>query len=182
MDAFQFQKEKDQEQPLTYESFKSEIKNSENDFYINSNIEESSLNYNSNIEIKNIKLSFLNEEELNQIKLLITELNKAVQIDINIIKKNDDEKEYKEILSILQRPKIKNRQMINKNKSIKTCLFKPLNRPKKISLIGRVFSDTPSNDTQSSSNQNISKTISTTCLNNKKNNVISNIECNGKKI
>ena len=72
--------------------------------------------------------------------------------------------------------------MINKNKSIKTCLFKPLNRPKKISLIGRVFSDTPSNDTQSSSNQNISKTISTTCLNNKKNNVISNIECNGKKI
>ena len=184
MDSFQFQTEKEQEQEkvLTYEYFISDIEKSESDFYINSNIEELFLNYNLSIENINLKFQFLDEEELNQINSLITELNKAVQININITKRNDDEKECKEILSILQRSKVKNRQKINKNKSIKTCVFKPLNRPKKISLIGRVFSDTPSSDTQSSSNQNISKAISTTSLNNKNNNIVSNIESIRKKI
>ena len=179
MDEFQFQIKKEQEQILTYESFKSDLKNSNINFYINSNLEESSLNYDPKIEDKNVKL---NEEELSQINSLITELNKAIQINININERNNDEKDCKEILSILQRQKIKNKQIINKNKTIKTCVFKPLKRPKKISLIGRVLSDTPLSDTQSSSNQNISKAISITSLNNKNNYIISNIECNGKKI
>ncbi len=53
---------------------------------------------------------------------------------------NDNENKYKEeILSILNKPL--------SDKNSKKLIFKPLYKPKKVSLIGKVFGDIPSNDT-----------------------------------
>ena len=91
-------------------------------------------------------------EENEDIETILTELNKAIDIDTRFLSSNENKNEEKyqyqdeceEILSILKKPL--------SEKSLSNNPFKILKKPKKVSLIGRVFSDIPSDDTKSSAN------------------------------
>ena len=106
------------------------------------------------------------ENDSKEIESLISELNEAVQININIPENELDE--CQELLNILKKPQpkmLKSHECKSKNickmTKIKSTPFKSLKHPKKISLVGRVLSDIPSCDTQCSSNQFTTTAIST---------------------
>lgn len=124
----------------------------ENDF-INSN-----LSFDNNFENKDKLLikDFIddkNEDNL-EIKTILSDLDK--NIDINIKEKeNKNFKECQEILNILKKP------LSDKNIRFYNSPFKPLLKPRKISMVGRVFYDIPNDEnntnsvtTQNSSNSN----------------------------
>ena len=96
----------------------------------------------------------INEEEIKDINIILDELNKAILINIDNIYNNSDD-ECQEILFLLEKKndkKNKNIKIKNKKINNKCCPFKPLKKPKKISMVGRVLSNSPSNETQCSSN------------------------------
>ena len=89
-----------------------------------------------------------NKEENDVFKTILDDLNKNIEIDIKEFEKeNKNYKECKEILDILKYPR--------SDKNIRNGIspFKPLLKPKKISLIGKVFFDIP-NDDNTNNNQN----------------------------
>ena len=119
-------------------------------------------------EMKNEQNLFVDKEDIEDISFIISELNNAIQINLDNVE--DNYIGCKEILSILKKPK---HAKIVKYKA-KKVPFKNLSKPKKISLKGRVLSDMPSNDTQSSSNHYTTGTISIVSINsanNKNNNI-----------
>ena len=104
------------------------------------------------------------EADINEIYNVLNGINKAVTLDIRKkIRNNDYNKNKKflkilenfndindshskvceEIISILQKPIC---EKILKNKNNYETPFKPLLRPKKISLVGKIFFGSPSND------------------------------------
>ena len=150
---------------LLNSSFEKDLYKINNFFYINKNQEALKFDYlqefRSDLEILDSK------EDYENINLLVSELNNAIQINLNEI--DDDEIGCQEILSLLKKSK---HNKINKYKN-KKAIFKNLSKPKKISLKGKVFSDIQSIDTQSSSNQQLTGTTSTVSINstgNKNNN------------
>jgi hypothetical protein len=126
----------------------------------------------SNDKIENIfENKYFEEAEMDEIYNVLNEINQAVTIDvnsttkkdyyrsnsmdepkINVIKENHS-KECKEILSILRKP--------SSNKNVRNLKmydtpFKPLLKPKKISLVGKIICGFPADDinTQCSSKDN----------------------------
>ena len=100
--------------------------------------------------IEKYKYITLEENEINEINIILKELNKAKDININktILEKKENyehEKECKEIISILKKPIFS--KISNFHNSINTP-FKPLLKPKKISLIGKVLYDFKKEDNQ----------------------------------
>ena len=132
-------------------------------FYQN-NTHKETVKFNYINEIKKDPNMLIEKEDFDDIKIIITELNNAIQINLDVI--DDNIIGCKEIINILKKPK---RSKIMKYKANKVP-FKNLSKPKKISLKGRILSDIPSNNnTQSSSNQ-FTTTISTVSINNASNN------------
>ena len=140
---------------------------------INDNFQNKSpINFNCNFETKNeeekkqknVDNKCFEKADINEIYDLLNGINKAVTIDIskknrkdyynknkkllNIVENinpiNDSHsKVSQEILSILQKPLC---YKIKRNKDKYENPFKPLLRPKKISLVGKIFHGSPSND------------------------------------
>ena len=105
------------------------INNSENFEHIFSNnyIIYNNVKENNNNEVED------NKEENIIINNILIELNKNIEIEI------PENQECKEILQILRKP--------YSDKDLRNYYpFKPLSKPKKISLIGRVLSDIPDDD------------------------------------
>ena len=125
-------------------------------------------------KINIIDNKYFEEADLNEIYDVLNEINKAVIININKTNKinyhnqyknisnseekinninNDHSKECQEILSILKKP-LSNKNI--RNRIIYDTPFKPLLKPKKISLVGKIFIGSPSNDsnTECSSKDN----------------------------
>ena len=85
------------------------------------------------------------KEENNIINNILIELNKNIEIDI------PENQECKEILQILRKPY--SDKDLRKNNP-----FKSLSKPRKISLVGRVFSDIP-DDEESATTKNSNSSI-----------------------
>ena len=127
---------------------------------------------------KNFSNKCLEDNDINELYDVLNEINQAVKIDTdtinkkeyieykkqdyndentNIIFKDEHYNACQEILSILKKPSsnktIRNRNIYN---SEYDTPFKPLLQPKKVSLVGKVFYDIPSdiNSTCSSKNNN----------------------------
>ena len=98
-------------------------------------------------------------EEIEEFKTILAELNKAIDIDLRFVSPNENkteeryqyQEECEEILSILKKPL--------SEKNLTSNPFKILKKPKKVSLVGRVFSDIPSDDTKNSTNFSNSKSL-----------------------
>ena len=131
------------------------------------------LNFKNEEEKKNIKENeksqnifenkFLEEADLDEIYDFLNEINQAVTIDVNTINKKsfylnnknskseqnlnikneDHSNECQEILSILKKP-LSNKDI--RNGKFYDSPFKPLLKPKKVSLVGKVFYGNPSDD------------------------------------
>ena len=106
---------------------------------------------------------YFEEIELDEISDVINEINKAVTIDINTVNKKDcdiktnntyikqsnnitNDEHFnvcQEILSILKKP-LSNKNVRNRN--IYATPFKPLLKPKKVSMVGKVFFNIPSDN------------------------------------
>jgi len=144
------------------------FKNKSNHFFNFDAEKEKNINYNKYFE----------ENDINEIFDVLNEINQAITIDTYSINKkefiehnkqncNDENTNImfndehfnacQEILSILKKP-LSNKDIRNKNKynSEYDTPFKPLLKPKKVSLVGKVFYDIPSdiNSTCSSKNNN----------------------------
>lgn len=142
---------------------------SKNDFSFDYDLEskaiEKNINYfNEDVDKKEIKellvLMYIDENCQN-------DKTENIKINLNDNDSNKDEhyNECQEIMSILRKP------YSNKNVRKRLNPFKPLCKPKKVSLIGKVFSDIPSdfNITQNSTqNNNFAMGISTNSLINDK--------------
>ena len=127
---------------------------------------------------KNLNYKYFEENDISEIFDVLNEINQAVTIDTHSINKkefiehnkldcNDENTNImfndehfnacQEILSILKKP-LSNKNIRNKNiyNSEYDTPFKPLLKPKKVSLAGKVFYDIPSdiNSTCSSKNNN----------------------------
>ena len=131
------------------------------------------LNYKNEEEKKSIKENekyqnifenrYFEEEDLDEIYSVLYEINQAVTIDVNSInkknfylnnnnskseenlniKKEDHTKEFQEIISILKKP-LSNKDI--RNGKFYDSPFKPLLKPKKVSLVGKVLCGLPSDD------------------------------------
>ena len=127
---------------------------------------------NSNDKIEKLfENKYFEEAELDEIYNVLKEINKAVNIDVNTTTKKDYYKKYsmniptkntinedhskecKEILSILRKP-LSNKNI--RNLRMYDTPFKPLLKPKKVSLVGKVLFGIPADDiiTQCSSKDN----------------------------
>ena len=92
----------------------------------------------------------IEENDLNEINDILKEMDNSISINLNYsynnikIKNNNEshEKECNEILSILKRP-FSNKDVRYLNKDTP---FKPLLRPKKVSMIGKVLYNVSSED------------------------------------
>ena len=125
---------------------------------------------NDNLE-KLFENKYFEEAELDEICNVLKEINKAVTIDVNTTTKKDyykkhsmnipakntinedHSKECKEILSILRKP-LSNKNI--RNLKMYDTPFKPLLKPKKVSLVGKVLFGIPADDinTECSSKDN----------------------------
>ena len=81
------------------------------------------------------KIDFIEDknEEYCELKSIINELNKIIEIKIEKENENKNYKECQEILNILRKP------LSNKNFRFNISPFKPLLKPIKISMVGKVF-------------------------------------------
>ena len=120
--------------------------------------------FSSKNEFKSDKDNVEQDDETIDIKKIIEDLDQTININIrrinydeydryiNHIKLSLYDDNYncqKELLNILEKP------LSNKNMRNKPLIFKPLLKSKKVSLIGKVFGDIPSNDTsQNTINKN----------------------------
>ena len=152
-----------------------------------------SLNFKNEEEKKNIKENeksqnifenkFLEEADLDEIYDFLNEINQAVTIDVNTIdkksfylnnknskseqnlniKNEDHSNEFKEILFILKKP-LSNKDI--RNGKFYDSPFKPLLKPKKVSLVGKVLYGNPSDDistkcsSKDNNNSNSNNTVS----------------------
>ena len=101
------------------------------------------------------KIDFIKDknDEENEIKSILSELDKNIEITL---KEKDNYKECQEILNILKKP------LSEKNVRFYRSPFKPLEKPRKISMVGKIiFNDTKDDEednkseiTQNSSNTN----------------------------
>ena len=147
---------------LSDDSFEKDLKKIKAFYQNNTSKEKVKLNYIT--EIKKDQNILIEKEDYDDINKIITELNNAIQINLDVI--DDNIIGCKEIINILKKPK---HSKIMKYKANKVP-FKNLSKPKKISMKGRLLSDIPSNNnTQSSSNQ-CTTTISTVSINSASNN------------
>ena len=140
-----------------------------NDIFKNKSSQNFDFNFNEEkimIEKENSQNIFNNkifeENDLSEIYDFLNEINKAENIDLNTLNKeenynnnkkyaysqhnsniiNDDHfNECQEILSILKKP-LSNKNLRNRN--INDTPFKPLLKPKKVSLEGKILCYTPS--------------------------------------
>lgn len=141
----------DSEQNISFENGLLNV----NNFDQTSPIEEIELSYFEEIPF-NFSSIYLSLEENQDLEKILQELNEAIQIDIDP-NKNFHNEECEEIISILKKPTPKkNTHKKNKERN----MFKCFKTPKKISLVGRVLSDTPSNETKNSSGQTNPETLS----------------------
>ena len=108
--------------------------------------------FNKGINIK--KIDFLDDknEESSEIKSILSELDKNININI---KENENNNECQEIINILKKP------LSDKNIRFYNSPFKPLLKPRKISMIGKVLCGIPNDedDNTKSTNQNSSNFI-----------------------
>ena len=131
------------------------------------------MNYKNEEEKKNVKENeksqnifenkYFEEADLDEIYEVLYEINQAVTIDVNTtnkdnfylnknnsksgqnlnIKNEEHSNECKEIISILKKP-LSNKDI--RNGKFYDSPFKPLLKPKKVSLVGKVFYGIPSDD------------------------------------
>ena len=150
-------------------SFEEDI-NEVNDIFKNKSLHDFEFKFEKekNLTEKDISQNIFNnkyfeEIELDELSDVINEINKAVTIDINTVNKKDyfvnKNKTYikqsksitnddhfnvcQEILSILKKP-LSNKNIRNSN--IYSSPFKPLLKPKKISMVGKVLFDISSDN------------------------------------
>ncbi len=107
---------------------------------------------NKNIDLKNIDFIKDINDEMTEIKSILSELNKNIEITI---KDKNNNKECQEILNILKKP------LSDRNIRYFSSPFRPLEKPKKISMIGKIIFDSTKDEedykneiTQNSSNIN----------------------------
>ena len=126
--------------------------------YFTSNLSFDKKNFKDDIFDKyiSIKMDFFDDknEESNEIKSILSDLDKNIEINI----KDNENKNYnecQEILNILKKP------LSDKNLRFYNSPFKPLLKPRKISLVGKVLCGIPNdeNDNTISTNQNSSNFI-----------------------
>ena len=88
-----------------------------------------------------------NKEENNEFKTILDDLNKNIEINVKELE-NENYKECQEILEILKYPR--------SDKNIRGGIspFKPLLKPKKISLVGKVFYNIPDDENNNTDNNN----------------------------
>ena len=108
--------------------------------------------FNQGINIK--KIDFLDDknEDSSEIKSILSDLDKNININI---KENENNNECQEIINILKKP------LSDKNIRFYNSPFKPLLKPRKISMIGKVLCGIPNDedDNTKSTNQNSSNFI-----------------------
>ena len=103
-----------------------------------------------------------NKEENNEFKTILDDLNKNIEINVKELE-NENYKECQEILEILKYPR--------SDKNIRGGIspFKPLLKPKKISLVGKVFYNIPDDENNNTDNNNNTTENTTYNYNNKGN-------------
>ncbi len=90
-----------------------------------------------------------NKEENSVLQSILDDLNKNVEINVKDLgNENENYKECQEILDILKYPRS------HKNVRENISPFKPLLKPKKVSLIGKVFYDFPDENNNNNINNN----------------------------
>ena len=105
--------------------------------------------FDKDINIKKIDFFEDKNEENNEIKSILSDLDKNIEINTKE-SENKNYNECQEILNILKKP------LSGKNLRLYNSPFKPLLRPRKISMIGKVLIGIPNdeNDYTKSTNQN----------------------------
>ena len=104
-----------------------------------------------------------NKEENIVLKTILDDLNKNIEINVKELEnENKNNPQCREILEILKYP------LSDKNIRNGISPFKPLLKPKKISLIGKVLSDMPIDDNNNNSNNNSTKNTTSNGNNNDK--------------
>ena len=88
-----------------------------------------------------------NKEENSVFKAILDDLDKNIEINVKDME-NENKNECQEILDILKYP------LSDKNIRGGISPFKPLIKPKKISMIGRVFSNIPLDENINNTNNN----------------------------
>ena len=135
----------------------------ENNFILNVSFEKKNFKdeiFDKNISIK--KMDFLDDknEENNEIKSILSDLDKNIEINIKE-NENKNYNECQEILNILKKP------LSDKNLRFYNSPFKPLLKPRKISMVGKILCGIPNdeNDNTKNTSQN-----SSNCNNDNSNN------------
>ena len=135
----------------------------ENNFILNVSFEKKNFKdeiYDKYISIK--KMDFLDDknEENNEIKSILSDLDKNIEINIKE-NENKNYNECQEILNILKKP------LSDKNLRFYNSPFKPLLKPRKISMVGKILCGIPNdeNDNTKNTSQN-----SSNCNNDNSNN------------
>ena len=135
----------------------------ENNFISNLSFEKKNFKdeiFDKYISIK--KMDFLDDknEENNEIKSILSDLDKNIEINIKE-NENKNYNECQEILNILKKP------LSDKNLRFYNSPFKPLLKPRKISMVGKILCGIPNdeNDNTKNTSQN-----SSNCNNDNSNN------------
>ena len=135
----------------------------ENNFILNVSFEKKNFKdeiFDKYISIK--KMDFLDDknEENNEIKSILSDLDKNIEINIKE-NENKNYNECQEILNILKKP------LSDKNLRFYNSPFKPLLKPRKISMVGKILCGIPNdeNDNTKNTSQN-----SSNCNNDNSNN------------
>ena len=104
-----------------------------------------------------------NKEENSVLEAILDDLNKNIEINVKELEnENKNNPQCREILEILKYP------LSDKNIRNGISPFKPLLKPKKISLLGKVLSDMPIDDNNNNSNNNSTKNTTSNGNNNDK--------------
>ena len=126
----------------------------ENNFILNVSFEKKNFKdeiFDKYISIK--KMDFLDDknEENNEIKSILSDLDKNIEINIKE-NENKNYNECQEILNILKKP------LSDKNLRFYNSPFKPLLKPRKISMVGKILCGIPNdeNDNTKNTSQNSS--------------------------
>ena len=81
----------------------------------------------------------IDKEEEKDINIILMELNKSIQLNLDYYYENNINKDCMELIFLLEKKGHKKNRKVNKK--IKNGFFKPLKKPKIISMIGRVLSN-----------------------------------------
>ena len=116
--------------------------------------------FDKDINIKKIDFFDDKNEENNEIKSILSDLDKNIEINIKE-NENKNYNECQEIINILKKP------LSGKNVRCYNSPFKPLLKPRKISMVGKVLygMSNDENDNTKSTNQNSSNFINANSIN-----------------